>query len=88
MIHWKPVAEYVEPNWVKDGTELPPSLFWRTKKGAVLGYVRDGELFDWKWLYVCDANKVTHFSEVNGPGSNVVDLESFRAAQGAAEPDA
>ncbi|AHB48633.1 hypothetical protein W911_09915 [Hyphomicrobium nitrativorans NL23] len=82
MIHWKPVAEYVEPNWLKDGTELPPFLFWRVKKGAVLGYVRDGELFDWKWIYVCDANKVTHFSEVNEPGDNVVDLESFRAQTG------
>lgn len=87
MIHWKDVAEYIEPNWVKDGTALPPFLFWRIKKGAVLGYVRDGELFDSKWLYVCDANKVTHFSEVNGPGSNVVDLESFRAGQGAADPE-
>jgi len=86
MIHWKPVEEYVEPNWVKDGTELPPSLFWRTKKGAVLGYVRDGELFDAKWIYVCDANKVTHFSEVNGPESNVVDLDSFRGSHDSAAP--
>lgn len=87
MIHWKPVAEYVEPNWVKDGTALPPWLFWRTKKGVMLGYVRDGELFDWKWLYVCDANKVTHFSEVNGPESNVVDLGAFKTGSGS-EPDA
>jgi hypothetical protein len=87
MIHWKPVAEYIEPNWVKDGTALPPFLFWRKQKGAVLGYIRDEELFDWKWVYVCDANKVTHFSEVNGPESNVVDIESFRAASGA-EPEA
>lgn len=88
MIHWKPVSEYVEPNWIKDGTALPPFLFWRVKKGAVLGHLRDGELFDWKWLYVCDANKVTHFSAVNEPGSNVVDLESFRAEQDGAEQDA
>ncbi|MGE0022968.1 MAG: hypothetical protein AB7S70_04975 [Hyphomicrobium sp.] len=87
MIHWKPVSEYVEPNWIKDGTALPPFLFWRTRKGAVLGYLRDGELFDWKWLYVCDANKVTHFSSVNGPESNVVDLGSVRGAEGA-EPEA
>jgi len=33
--------------------------------------IRDGELFDYKWLYVCDSNKVTHFSDVNGPESNV-----------------
>jgi hypothetical protein len=87
MIHWKEIVEYIEPNWVKDGTALPPSLFWRTKKGAVLGYLRDDELFDWKWVYVCDGNKVTHFSDVNGPGSNVVDLSAFRAGQ-ATEPDA
>jgi hypothetical protein len=24
--------------------------------------------------YFCDSSKVTHFSEVNGPGSNVVQL--------------
>jgi len=53
----------------------------------MLGYVRDGELFDWKWLYVCDANKVTHFSEVNGPESNVVDLGAFKTGSGS-EPDA
>lgn len=81
MIHWKPVAEFVEPNWLKTGTDVPPFLFWRSKKGAVLGYIRDGELFDAKWIYVCDSNKVTHFSEVNGPGSNVVDLETFRSEQ-------
>jgi len=46
MIHWKPIVEYVEPNWVKLGTDLPPALFWRPKKGASLGYIRDGELFD------------------------------------------
>jgi hypothetical protein len=42
----------------------------------VFGYIRDGELFDYKWLYVCDSNKVTHFSEVNGPESNVVPIRS------------
>ena len=89
MINWKEIAEYAEPDWAQDGTALPPSLFWRTKKGAVLGYLRDDELFDWKWVYVCDGNKVTHFSDVNGPGSNVVDLNAFRAGQGqAAEPEA
>jgi len=50
MIHWKPVGEYVEPDWVKLGTDLPPTLFWRPKHGAILGYIRDGELFDAKWL--------------------------------------
>jgi hypothetical protein len=82
MIHWKTVSEYVEPNWLKNGTSMPPWLFWRPSKGAVLGYIRDGELFDAKWIYVCDANKATHFSEVNGPESNVVDLGTFRAEQG------
>ena len=42
MIHWKPAEEYVEPNWVKLGTELPPTLFWRPKGGATLGFLRDG----------------------------------------------
>ena len=74
MIHWKPIGEYVEPNWVKLGTALPPVLFWRPKKGATLGYIRDGELFDAKWVYVCDSNKVSDFSTVNGPDDNVIDF--------------
>jgi len=65
------------------GAQGPPSLFWRGSKGAaVFGFIRDGELFDYKWLYVCDSNKVTHFSEVNGPDSNVVELEHFRPDNG------
>ncbi len=82
MIHWKTISEFIEPNWVRDGTEQPPTHFWRGRKGAVLGYLRDGELFDAKWLYVCDGNKVTHFSDVNGPESNVVEIESFRPEPG------
>lgn len=78
MIHWKPVGEYVEPNWVKLGTDLPPILFWRSVKGAVLGFLRDGELFNTKWIYVCDANKVSHFSAVNVPGDNVLELAAHR----------
>jgi hypothetical protein len=77
MIHWKPIEEYVEPNWVKLGTELPPTLFWRAAKGATLGFVQDGELFDAKWIYVCDANKVSHFSAVNTPDNNVIDIGTF-----------
>lgn len=78
MIHWKHIDEFIEPNWEKVGTEVAPTLFWRGKKGGVFGYIRDEELFDHKWLYVCDSNKVTHFSEVNGPENNVVDLDEFR----------
>ena len=79
MIHWKPIDAYIEPDWDKVGTALPAVLFWRDKKGgAVFGYIRDGELFDHKWVYVCDSNKATHFSEVNGPESNVVDLDASR----------
>jgi hypothetical protein len=78
MIHWKHIDEFIEPNWEKAGTAGPAVLFWRGEKGAVFGYIRDGELFDNKWLYVCDSNKVTHFSEVNAPESNVVILEKFR----------
>lgn len=81
MIHWKPMSEFVEPNWVKLGTALPPTLFWRPKHGAITGYIRDGELFDAKWIYVCDANKVTDFSAINSPGDNVVDLNERRASQ-------
>ena len=81
MIHWKPIGEYVEPNWVKLGTELPPVLFWHPKKGATLGYIRDGELFDAKWVYVCDSNKVSNFSTVNGPGDNVIDLPASSSGQ-------
>jgi hypothetical protein len=84
MIHWKPAADYVEPNWVKLGTDLPPTLFWRPKQGATLGYIRDGELFDAKWIYVCDSNKVSNFSTVNPPGDNIVNLETRR---GNANPD-
>jgi hypothetical protein len=80
MIHWKAIDEFIEPNWEKAGTALPPQLFWRGAKGAVFGYIRDGELFDNKWLYVCDSNKVTHFSDVHGPESNVVQLDAGRPA--------
>jgi hypothetical protein len=79
MIHWKPIGEYVEPNWVKHGTESPPSLFWRPKKGAASGYIRDGELFDAKWIYVWDSNKVSDFSMVNSPEDNVTDSDAHRA---------
>lgn len=79
MIHWKQISEYIEPNWEKLGTELPAVLFWRPAKGnATLGYVRDGELFDYKWVYVCDSNKVSHFSAVNGPSDNVISLDDRR----------
>ena len=75
VIHWKKIDEFIEPNWEKMAALASPVLFWRGKKQvAVFGYIRDGELFDHKWMYVCDSSKVTHFSEVNGPGSNVVQL--------------
>lgn len=80
MISWKPFVDYVEPDWDRDGTAVDAVLFWRKGKGAALGFVRDGELFDSKWVYVCDANKVTHFAIVQDPASNVVDLQSRRAA--------
>jgi hypothetical protein len=64
---WQPIADYIEPNWTAT-THVPPTLFWRKDKGAVLGFVRDGELFDAKSVYVCDANKVTHFSQIVAPG--------------------
>lgn len=79
LIHWKKIDEYIEPNWEKiDAEKCPAVLFWRGAKGAVFGHIRDGELFDHKWVYVCDSNKVTHFSEVNGPESNVIEMAAFR----------
>jgi hypothetical protein len=79
LIHWKQIDEYVEPNWEKVNSQLTPAiLFWRGAKGAVFGHIRDGELFDHKWVYVCDSNKVSHFSEVNGPENNVVEMSAFR----------
>ena len=47
---------------------MAPVLFWRKGKGAVFGSVREGELFDAKSVYVCDANKVSHFAHVVAPG--------------------
>jgi hypothetical protein len=79
VIQWNEIADFVEPDWERAGTTAPPSLFWRPKKGATFGYIRDGELFDAKWIYVSDSNKVSHFSLVEGPGDNVVDLAAHRA---------
>ena len=79
MIHWKPISEFIEPNWEKLGTDLPAVLFWRPEKGATLGYIRDGEIFDEKWVYVSDSTRVSHFSAVNAPGNNIVDLDAHRA---------
>jgi hypothetical protein len=78
---WKPIADYVEPNWDKVG-DIAPQLFWRRHKGAALGYIRDGELFDAKWVYVCDANKATHFADVMAPDEKIVDLNAFRTRDG------
>jgi hypothetical protein len=63
---WKPITNYVEPNWDNVG-EIRPLLFWRGRDGAAFGYMRDGELFDAKWLYMGDSGKVTHFLEVHAP---------------------
>jgi hypothetical protein len=69
VITWKPIAEFIEPDWDKDPAASPPMLFWRpVKNAAAFGFIRDGELFDANWLYVCDSNKVSHFSPVNPPG--------------------
>ncbi|MEQ1576294.1 MAG: hypothetical protein ABL894_01460 [Hyphomicrobium sp.] len=68
MISWTPIAKFVEPEWDLPGTTPVPLLFWRpSKKAATFGFIRDGELFDANWLYVCDSNKVTHFAMINGP---------------------
>lgn len=81
MVHWSIIADYTEPDWERVGTTAPPQLFWRPKKGATFGYIRDGELFDAKWIYVSDANKVSHFSLVEAPDEGkVVDLNAFRSS--------
>jgi hypothetical protein len=68
VITWTPIASFVEPDWDKPGATPAPMLFWRpSKNAATFGFIRDGELFDAAWLYVCDSNKVTHFTEINGP---------------------
>lgn len=69
VITWTPIASFAEPDWDKPGVAPLPVLFWRpSKNAATFGFIRDGELFDASWLYVCNSNKVTHFSEINGPG--------------------
>ena len=65
---WKPIAEYVEPSWEEVG-DISPMLFWRARKGAAFGYIRDGELFDARW--VDHASKATHFSEISAPSKVV-----------------
>jgi hypothetical protein len=78
---WKPIAEYVEPSWEEAG-DILPMLFWRARKGAALGYIRDGELFDAKWVYISDAGKATHFSRINTPEAELVALEAFGLGTG------
>jgi hypothetical protein len=85
---WKLIAEYVEPSWEEVG-DVSPMLFWRARKGAAFGYIRDGELFDAKWVYICDAGKATHFSEISAPDPKVVELDTiYLGAQRAPAPPA
>jgi hypothetical protein len=63
---WRPISDYVEPSW-DDVGDICPLLFWRRRDGAAFGYMRDGELFDAKWVYIGDSSKVTHFLEVPAP---------------------
>jgi hypothetical protein len=72
VLQWKTIADFVEPDWERVGTAAEPALFWRPKKGATFGFVRDGELFDNKWIYVSDANKVSHFVLITGPDESSV----------------
>ena len=74
---WKPIAQYVEPSWEQVG-DIVPMLFWHARKGAAFGYIRDGELFDAKWVYMCDSNKATHFSEISCPDEKFVELDALR----------
>jgi hypothetical protein len=64
-------------------------LFWRARNGAAFGYIRDGELFDAKWVYICDASKATHFSEIGAPDPRVLELDTIHlAARNAPAPPA
>jgi hypothetical protein len=76
---WKPIAEYVEPSWEAVG-DISPMLFWRARMGAAFGYIRDGELFDARWVYICDASKVTYFSEISAPDPKVAELDTIHLA--------
>lgn len=68
MLQWKSISDFQEPDWEGAGTSAAvPALFWRPKKGATFGFIRDGELFDSKWIYVSDANKVSHFLLIEDP---------------------
>jgi hypothetical protein len=78
---WKPIAGYVEPSWETAG-DIPAMLIWRARKGAAFGYIRDGELFDAKWVYISDAHKATHFSEIIAPDAKVVELNAFGLCDG------
>lgn len=78
---WKPIADYVEPSWDRVA-DISPLLFWRRRNGAAFGYIRDGELFDAKWVYICDSNNATHFSEVSAPDEKVVELDAFTMCDG------
>ena len=78
---WKLITEYVEPSWEEVG-DILPMLFWRARKGAAFGYIRDGELFDAKWVYISDAGKATHFSEISAPDAKLVALDAFGFGNG------
>lgn len=82
MIDWQPITAFAEPNWEQAGPPPAPVLFWRPNKGATLGFIREGELFNSTWIYVCDSNKVTHFVDINAPVDKVVDLATRRAEKG------
>ena len=67
VIHWKQIDEFIEPNWEKAETPMAANLFWRGKKGAVFGYIRDGELFDFRWQYVCELEQGDSFFRSQRP---------------------
>lgn len=67
MVQWRDISDYAEPEWDVANVSVSPSLFWRPRGGATFGFVRDGELFDAKWIYVSDASRVTHYAPVTAP---------------------
>ena len=61
---------------------FPRCCFGARARVPRFGYIRDGELFDAKWVYICDASKATHFSEISAPDEKVVELDTFRLRDG------
>ena len=59
-----------------------PDAVLARAQGRCIRLHRDGELFDAKWVYISDAGKATHFSEISAPDDKIVALDAFRLRNG------